>query len=128
MADDQQPLRGQQAIENRHDPDAGGFIQINQQVSAKEHIEPGLAGEQAGIKDASLEKTDPGDAARVDLESLGVASKVTVTETQIAATEGVAREDAAAGDFEPPRADINRVDLRTAVRPGRSPSSAMTME
>src|SRR5208337_5563482 len=32
-----------------------------------------------------------------------------VTETQNAATEGVAREDAAAGDFEPARADINRI-------------------
>ena len=58
MADNQQPVRGQQAIENRHDLNAGGRIQIDQQVTAKEHIKHGLSGEQAGIEDASLEKTD----------------------------------------------------------------------
>ena len=127
VADDQQPLRGQQAIENRHDPDAGGFIQINQQVSAKEHIEDGFAGEQAWIEDASLEKSSPATKLGIDFESLGVASKVTVTETQNAATEGVAREDAAAGDVEPACADINRINqVPPCVQADLQ--SAMTME
>ena len=90
MANDQQPLHDQQVIDNRHGSSARRFIQINEEIPAKDHIEGGFIGKQARIKNATLQKADPGAQQRVNHKPPGVFSEMAVAETQVTAPEGVA--------------------------------------
>ena len=80
----------------------GGVIQVDQEVATEDHIIARLAGEERRIEDVPLHEADALAHVGIDLMAPGTLSKVPPPIGLVVAPEGILREDAAAGELDPP--------------------------